>query len=450
MNTNVTDTFLRQTLDFVHEAISEDALHDAKRCILDYLGATLAGAYQERTLIEGVVNSIGAGTPDASLIGLDARASLLVASLVNGISSHTVELDDGVISGIIHPGTPILSALLPVAEKECLDGYQLLLGTIAGYEVAVRVANAIQPEHKMSGYHATATCGALGATVGIGVMCGLPFETIKNAFSAAAVSAGGSLKVLEDNSQLKPVNSGNAAMSAIVANSLAQAGYAGPNDVLSGDLGFVEMMGGTNIDNLLGVGGNDDLAIGQVYFKPYAACRYSHAAIQATLELKEQHSLDASSVEQISIETYSLAVANHDHTAVESTSSAKMSIPYSVATALIHGSASLDAFSTDTLNSVLLRDLTKRVTVRPGEKYTAQFPQKTGAKVDVLLKTGETLSMEVENAKGDPMAPLSDEELIEKFFNLCDYSRIDSDRKKRIQKGVFELPRSLPELIEEL
>ena len=71
---------------------------------------------------------------------MDTQTSLTTAALINGIASHTAELDDGVISGIIHPGTPVFSALLPYAQKHKIEGDNLLRGIIAGYEASVRLA----------------------------------------------------------------------------------------------------------------------------------------------------------------------------------------------------------------------------------------------------------------------------------------------------------------------
>ena len=450
MRTNLTNRFLVDVLSLAEQPLADTAVHHAKRCLLDYLGAAFAGARMNAHRSQPLATMLGSGSQEVSLIGLESKSSLLSAALVNGISSHTAELDDGVMSGIIHPGTPIFSALLTIAQKHDLSGQRLLRGTVLGYEAAVRLANAIQPSHKLKGYHATATCGSLGATIGLATMCNFDFLKTKHAFSVAAISAGGSLKVLEDNSQLKPYNSGHAAVSAIMACTVAEAGFEGPDDVLAGKSGFLSMMGVDIKESELFEKRFNTLAIEQVYFKPYAACRYCHPAIEAVLKLKNQASVDGSRIKEIRVSTYELAVTNHDHTIVESVASAKMSIPFSVAVALKTGAAGLAEYTPEIISDSAVRSLMSKVVVSPDDKCTALFPQDTAAQVDILLNDGSLLSAEVFNAKGDPQNPMSDDELFQKFYELSRYGGIAAERAHRIREGVLNLPEGLPNLIAEL
>jgi len=450
MQLNLTDRFLADVMSLAEQPLSDSAIYNAKRCFLDYLGATFAGARMNENRSQPLAMMLGGDSQDASLIGLEVKSSLISAALVNGISSHTAELDDGVISGIIHPGTPTFSALIPIAQKYGLSGDRFLRGVVVGYEVALRLANAIQPDHKFKGYHATATCGAIGAAMGISIMRNFDFLKVKNAFSVAAVSAGGSLKVLEDNSQLKPYNPGHAAVSAIMACAVAEAGFIGPDDVLGGKAGFLSVMGSDIKESELLERRSNLLAVEQVYFKPYAACRYCHPAIETALKIKNQTTVDFSSIKEIRVSTYELAVTNHDHIIVESVPSAKMSIPFSVAVALKTGAASLAEYTPEIIGDSVVRDLMSKVVVRPDKKCTALFPQQTSAQLELLFRDGSMLSAEVFDAKGDPENPMSDDELIQKFNELTAYGGIQPERARRIQEGVFRLPEGLSNLIAEL
>lgn len=313
---NLTDRFIRQIQSLSQCELQESTGRYAKGCLLDYLGATLAGSRMTREKTAILMTALAGSGSGVSVIGLDRKAPVAVAALVNGISSHAAELDDGVISGIVHPGAPVLSALLPVAEEQSIDGRRLLLGIVSGYEATVRLANAIQPSHKMRGYHATATCGGIGAALGILNMTDATEETMKNAVSAAAVSAGGSLKVLEDGSQLKPFNPGHAALTAVVSVALAKAGFKGPDDVMSGRAGFLAMMADAYKEEALFPERDQKLCIEDVYVKPYAACRYCHPAIEAALQIRGEEGICVDDIEWIRVATYRLAVDHHDHTVV--------------------------------------------------------------------------------------------------------------------------------------
>ena len=91
------------------------------------------------------------------------RATTRTAALINGTASHIIEFDDIYRDGLFHPGSPIISAALAVAEMVDSSGIDLLHGIIAGYDVANSIAEAINPHHYDWG-HTTATVGFLGAS----------------------------------------------------------------------------------------------------------------------------------------------------------------------------------------------------------------------------------------------------------------------------------------------
>lgn len=434
MSTNLTESFLDNIISTADHSVSSESLHQARRCLLDYLGVSFAGAYINRERCNHLANLLGRNSSEASLIGLNKKSSLLCAALINGISSHTAELDDGVISGIIHPGTPIFSALLPIAQIYPSSGIDFLRATLVGYEVAVRIANTIQPSHKSLGYHATATCGSLGATVAIGILRGFTSEQIKHSFSAAAVSAGGSLAVLDDNSELKPYNPGHAATSAITACMLSESGFIGPEDILSGSRGFINMMSEKSDLSFLHFGNVQNLCISEVYFKPYAACRYCHPAIECILSMDYVNFDD---ICRIDVYTYDLAVQGHEQTDVQSISASKMSIPFSIATSLVNRSAGVASFSAESLNDPTIKRLASSVAVHPDDSYSRLFPDFTSARVEIFLKDGSVLTAETKNSKGDPENPMSDYELLEKFRELASFAEVTSDRIDLISQSIW-------------
>ncbi len=440
MSQTIIDQFIAGTLSRVAGSLPDSVLHQARRCLLDYLGATFAGARMATEKNSELLRNLGGTEESASLIGMDQKAALATASLINGISSHTAELDDGVMSGIIHPGAPLFSALLPTAQIHGCSGEDLLCGIIAGYEGGVRIANAIQPSHKLRGYHATATCGALGAVVGISVMKRTGAHLMKQALSAAAVCASGSLKVLEDDSRLKAVNAGQAAASAVVAVALAESGFTGPEDAFAGKAGFLAMMADECDFDALLAKSQEHFAIEGVYFKPYAACRYCHPAIEAALKLREKPGFDAGTIRRVRVSTYRLAVTHHDHTTVESVSSAKMSIPFSTAVALVRGSAGIGQYTDETIRFGAIDRLAKLVEVEADEEYSAAFPQLTSARVELTLEDGRNLAAEVHEPKGDPGNPLSDAELEEKFLSLARFAAIPQSRAAKMAQLVWNLP----------
>lgn len=443
---NLTDKFIDIIYLLSKSAFPEAVIHQAKRCLMDYLGATLAGAKMLENKGVSLLNYLEDFTGNSTVIGFNRKTGIQSSSFVNGLSAHIAELDDGVIAGIVHPGAPIFSALLPIAEKEKIDGYKFIAGVIIGYEVTVRIAEAIQPSHKQRGYHATATCGTIGVAVGVAVMLGFNKNQLKDAFSAAVVSAFGTLKVLENGSELKPFNVARASQSGILAALMSRSGFSGPDDVLSGYSGFFAMVTDDLKLTQLEKNIDDPFGIERVFFKPYAACRYCHPSIDAALILRSLNEFDHHNIERVNISTYYWAVKNHDHTLIPGVSSAKMSIPYSFAVAMVSGKADMEEFTEEKINDVEIAVLTKKVNVSSDDEFTSLFPERSIAVVEIYTHEGHYFKKRVDFPKGEPENPLTDKEIEEKFISLAKYGTKETTQIEKMIRIVWNLENDMSKL----
>ncbi len=446
MTDNLTDKFIDTLYHLSHTDFPDIVVLQAKRCLLDYLGATFAGARMMKEKGDELLKYLNDTQSDATVIGFNRKASLINAVLMNGLSAHIAELDDGVRFGVLHPGSPIISALLPVAEKEKVEGTALLKGVIIGYEAAISIASAMQPAHYNCGYHPTATCGSLGAAVGIGAMLSFTKTQLKDALSAAAISASGMLKVIEDGSDLKPFNVGRAALVGLLSSIMGRACFKGLDDVLAGPTGFLSMMAKEHDLAHLERNDRDPFSIEKVYFKSYASCRHTHPAIEATLKIKLNHGLCVSDIKSIKVTTYKGVIGKHDHTEIRGISSAKMSIPYSVAVAIVKGKSGLDEFTAENVNNAEIISLAKRIVVCADEKITALVPQKRAAIVTIETCHGASYTERVDFPKGEPENPLSDDEIKEKFITLSAYGNKSGEESREIIKIVWNVQRDFHSL----
>ncbi|WPR77835.1 MmgE/PrpD family protein [Algoriphagus sp. NG3] len=416
-----TNYFVKYLYDLGQSEISDNIVKQAKRCLLDYLGVTIAGSKMINIKGEGLLSLFEDGSLGESAIGFDRKTSTLSAALINGMSGHVAELDDGVRFGGLHPGVPVISALLAIAEKERIDGKKLIAGIVTGYEAAIRLSVAIQPAHKKLGFHATGTCGTIGAAIGVATALNYPMEMMSSAFSAAATSASGILKATGGSSELKPYNAGQAALNGIVASFVARAGFSGPGDVLDGDKGLLAIFSnGEKASKLMGFS-SAPLAIEMIYFKPYAACRHSHPAIEAVLKLRNLQGIRAEDVQSIEVTTYDLAIEGHDHKEIAGVTSAKMSTPYGVAIALIDGKADIGQFASERINDPAVLSLVKKVNMRSDHSLSQLVPQKRPAIVEVITVDNRRLIEQVDLPKGEPENPISEGELKGKFLALARY-----------------------------
>lgn len=445
MENNFTDIFIDSIFKLSKKTFSKHVIHQTKRCLLDYLGATLAGTIIQKEKIDKYLSFVETNQSESTIIGLRKKSNIYNSIFINGLNAHVADFDDGVNSGIIHLGSPIISAILTVGEKEKLTYNQILSGIIIGYESALRIAKLIQPYHKESGYHATSTCGVLGSALGISAALGFNENQMKDAFSAAAISSGGLLKAIEDNSELKPYNAARAALIGYISASMARAGFSGPNDVLSGENGFLEVF--SNKINEKNFEFNDNtLAIEQVYFKPYAACRYCHPSIESTLKIRDRYDLDLNQIKQIKVSTYYWAVKNHDHIDIKGITSAKMSIPYSIAVTLMLGKAGINEFIHDNITNENILSLTKKVIVETNDEFTKKFPEQSSSLVKIEMNNGVTYSECVNYPKGEPENPLSDQELIDKFRSLATFAGKNQSEIDLMVEYVMDIENNLDKL----
>lgn len=445
---NYTDSFINNIIEFSNKPFTVAQTHQAKRCLLDYLGATIAGAQilsEKRSLY---IDALGKNIGDVKVIGCEIDTSVERAGFINGLNAHVAELDDGVISGIVHPGSPIFSALIPYAQKENVSGDDFIRGIIVGYEVATSLADAIQPSHKLKGFHATATCGSIGGAMAIASMLHYSIEEMKNALSIAAVSAFGTLKVLEDNSQLKPYNVALAAQISINSVAMAKAGFQGPDDVLNGSRGFFEMLSDEINFDFLTIQKNEVLAIERVYVKPYAACRYCHPGIDAALNLMNKYKVEPETIKSIEVSTYDIAVKHHDHVLVANSSSAKMSIPYSVAVALITNKAGLEQYTDEFIFDDNISSLARKVKVLSNDEFTKLFPKYSPAEIVVETYDGQRFNEKINNPRGEANVPLSDDELKNKFSSLVKFNTIKDFDSAKVIYTVFNLEKEINNIFE--
>lgn len=447
MNNNLTEKFVDEIYSLSQAGFPETVVLQAKGCILDYLGVTLAGARSIEEKAYKLIDCFGPSRDGVSVIGFKRKTNIQGAAFINGISAHVLELDDGVRFGNIHPGATVISALFPLAELEKIKGQRFLSGVIAGYEASVRVARALQPSHKEKGYHATGTCGTIGSAMGVAVALGFTKQQMKDALSAAAAGASGILAIIEDGSELKPFNAGQGALGGLMAAYMARAGFKGPRDVLGGDRGFISMMAGQYDLSLLGGKVGDSYSIEKAYKKPYAACRHCHPAIEAALSIRSNHGIHPEEIRSVKVSTYGLAVRGHDHREIKGINSAKMSIPYSVAAALVSGKAGMEEYTLKMLTDPRVISLTQKVKIYARDSLTALVPLKRPAVVEITTRDYKHYTERVDLAKGEPENPLSGEEIKEKFTSLALYGGKSRQEASEIMRHAWNIESGLANLL---
>lgn len=431
------------------QPIPESVMSRARRSLLDYLAVTCAGAAFQKEKLSGYFGFAEPEEGRFKAIGTKKSLALKEAVFLNGLNGHALDFDDGTNSGIIHLGSPIFSLLLPLAQRYGNSLDDLLKAAIIGYEASYTMAVSIQPRHKALGFHATGTCGVLGATLAAAYMLGFTEEERYQAFAIACVSASGMLKVLDDGSELKPYNVAKTGLLALTSLQLAKAGFRGHDDPLGGYRGFLKMMSGDEHTEIKPTLLNGTYAIMKSYTKPYASCRYTHPPVEAAIHLRNKFGITPDKVLEINVETYDLAVKGHDHTVIKGSYSAKMSTPYSTAAALIFGKAGLQEFENDVLENTKVKALTRKIKVNAAEELSSLFPGKQSAVVTIKTTEG-SFTERVDFPKGEPENPLSDEEFRSRYESLMAFGTVREEVYTSIYNNVNQPQVKAAELIKDL
>lgn len=447
---NISEKYFCAIDEVAKMEIPAEVMARARRSLLDYLAVTCAGAAFQKEKLKGYFDFAQPECGDFKAIGTGRDLVLKEAVFLNGLNGHALDFDDGTNSGIIHLGSPIFSLLLPLAQRYDKTIEDVLQAAIIGYEASYTMAVSVQPKHKALGYHATGTCGMLGATLAAAYMLGFTEEERYQAFATACVAASGILKVLDDGSELKPYNVAKTALLSLTSLQLAKAGFKGHPDPLGGFRGFLKMMSGDENTPLKPTLLNGTYAIMKSYTKPYASCRYTHPPVEAAIHLRNRYGITADVVRSIKVETYDLAVKGHDHTDIIGAYSAKMSTPYSTAVALVYGKACLQEFEDAVLENETIKVLTKKVEVVADKELSSIFPDKQSAIMTITTIDGRSYSERVDFPKGEPENPLSYDEFWERYEALMSYGEIDKNIYTFIYNNIDTPNMKVIDLIKDL
>jgi len=378
--------YTRKLAEFCHAVSSPslpaEVVHKAKLCLLDYV-ANIYGSLALKTVRDLAAHIRDLGSPPrVTALGCGFKTDLHHAAFVNGTAAEAIEAQDGLRFGGNHPGAAVIPAALAVAEDRGAGGAAVLEAIVAGYEAANRPAAAMHPWHTLGGFLPTGTCGTFGAAAAAARLMGLDRDQFLSALGNAGYLLPLSMaEQIMGGFTIKIVQGGQAASTGIMAAGLASVGVTGAPYVLEGSAlngGFAKITSASppNLDRITdGLG--EHFSIMDVYFKPFTACRHTHGAAQAALELAAEKAIRPEAVDTITVQTYGIAELAVGKGLGENPSfvSAQFSLPYVVAVCLADGRLAPEAGLGS--GPVLLG---RRVLVRQAHRRVCQvlLPQSQG------------------------------------------------------------------------
>lgn len=386
-----------------------------KQVIFDCIGAIAAGMAEPE--MQALVMRLGAldGIGSSQVIGSSKRLSASNAAFLGGTAGTMLELDEGNQYARGHPGIHVVPAALIAAARMGCSGEELITAVVLGYEIGARIGIACKLNVAM---HPHGTWGTVGAAVAVARLHEAdPEAMIETINVASSLGLTASRKTMLEGATVRNSFAGLSNKLGLLAWEMVAAGFGGERD------GVATVYGTVAAGDFRPAAMTDELGeryeIARNYFKRHAACRYTHAALDALADIVKQAGgkVDPQAVLGVDVATYVWA-AQLDDPEPRTMLAAKFSLPFALATTLVHGRASIEAFRDAARADKVTRALASRVRVDEDPALTAMLPAARPARVTLRLADGRELTATAITNKGDTEDPYAADEVEAKFVDI--------------------------------
>lgn len=379
-----------------------------RQLIMDAFACGVAGVKGPfADTLTGVYRGFGAAEQSSVLLS-SRKISARDAAAVNAYLARNNTFDDVLESGTVHSGAAVIMSALAVGEWLDASIEEMLAAVILGYEVAARVAAAINPRHYDKGFHPTGTCNPLGVAAAAAKLLGLDAAGTCGALRLAADTACGYRQYQIDGSIVNSAyHAAKSAESGITSALLAREGFADPGESLTGQFGLFRCEAGEwDEEILLGGLGTEYRFLG-ASLKPYPSCRFMHGAVDAVAACLAANDLKKEDLAQIRIVTFKMAAEEGDRPRPDTVLDAQFSIHYNIAAYLLKGGLSISDFTLEAIRAPEAAAYAKLVSVTADEALTARYPKEWPYRAEVATKDGRAFTAEAPKPSGSPEFPLS-------------------------------------------
>ncbi len=396
-------------------ALPDEVEKKATVLLKDLVACALSGSQQDEVKPVYTIFREWGGKAESTVWCYGERLPMHAAAIINGTFAHALEMDDTHRSTYCHTGAGVIPAALAVAEATHASGADLLKAIVAGYDVSLRVASSITPQHRLIGFHPTSTMDGLGAAMAAAMLLGFDEEQTVNALGLAGTQAGGFYQFQYDGASSKRFHPGRAAQSGIIAAMLAREGFTGSPEILEGRYGLCKVMSPefrpAAITDTLGT----EWKIMEVGIKPYSACRFCHAPIDAAKQLRAHPLWNYDKLESLELVCSGQLKDQTGGNSPETPLEAQLSTPNAMALALLVGRNMPEDVEAH-FKDPRVMELTRRIVLTVNKDIP--YPSR-----EVTLKARivgcAPLSFHVMLPCGEPETPLPDDVFKDKIFAMC-------------------------------
>lgn len=432
--------------DLSYERLPHEVVNRTKLILLDTLGCALGALEAQPLQLACRVVLEQGGNPQATPIGVRWKTSSDQAAFLDGIALRYLDLNDySTVGG--HPSINVAPAL-SAAEAQGLGGKELILGTVIGYEVQLRLREAAKLGRQEGWDHSTGV--HYSAAAAAAKLLGLPPAQIAHALAIAGSHACTLAAVRKGKlSMWKGVAEAMAAKSGTFAALLARAGLTGPPTILEGNGGYQEVVVGTLDESVLRKRPDEFLLL-RSCVKLWPCVFVAQAPIAAALRIRRQRNFSPDEIKSIVIYLSAFSYEQQRKllaAGLSSRESADHSAPYCVARALLDGEVRIEHFDEKSFSDPRAVALFNKVSLA----RTDALPDKASVRLEVQLHDGGALCEEVLYPPGHTDNPVGESEIVEKFRALSE-TVLGAEDTKKISDIVLKMEKtpSLTELLNTL
>lgn len=378
----------------------------ARMCFADLLNALILGSHsaQFEAGLKTARELFGKG--EVPVIGSQEKFTYYGATTAMGHSSNAYDLDDGHKIIRAHPGTAFIGGILAAAWEEDSTYKELLEALVAAYETTIRTGAAMIEHYNMY-YHSSGSFGPWGIVAGAGKLKGWDRERLNNA-----------LAIAEFNSPFAP-GGRSVEYPSMNKDGVPYGAMVGALAMASEKAGFVSnchLMDGEEYKKYA-----DDLGkkyeILDLYFKPYAGCRWGHPAIDAVVFLMRRENVTYKDIEKVVIKTFYQAT-RLSKIVPKTTDESQYNIAYPTACGIVWGDFGFEQARDENLGDERVIEMMSRLSFEKDDEIDAMFPEHRCCKAVITLKDGRVIEGDLCEPRGEAHEGFGFEWIEEKFRRM--------------------------------
>ena len=318
----------------------------AKACLLNAYGMGLNGYETPYPPVAraAAVALDGEVAGEVTLLGDGRRTTIDGPCLANSVPFHGRAQED--TCGAAHFGTAFVPLLTTMIETRHYSPGRLVPALVAGYEAGGLLEKAYADRTTPGGFRSSAIYGTIAAAAAAGKLMRLEDAPLAAALANAVTFVGG--ESFSDGTDEWRYQVGVVARNGLLAAERTRAGSIAAPHAFEGRTGFIASFARADRE-VVGFAGRlgQEWATLRVTLKPYPVCAFNQRPVTAALALRREPGHAGIRAVRVRMNPFETGYAGMDATGpFDSVFGTLMSIPFCIATTLIHGVPDMRAMTT--------------------------------------------------------------------------------------------------------